>query len=93
MISRTQRQAIKFSKSNTRAFSNALVVPTYPNLPKETVMSIVDYSHMKTAEKQVLIDADAAHQANMVRISSEKGVFTPMEVNEADNGHLKKIKS
>jgi hypothetical protein len=24
-------------------------------------MSIVDYSHMKTAEKQVVIDADAAH--------------------------------
>ena len=56
-------------------------------------MSIVDYSHMKTAEKQVVIDADAAHQAKMVRISTEKGAFTPMEVSEADHGHLKKIKS
>jgi hypothetical protein len=59
MINRTQRQALSLCKSSTRSFSNALATSSSALPADNTIMSIVEWSTKKTAEKNAEIAAEA----------------------------------
>ena len=64
MISRSQRQALNLCKRNVRPFSKAVATTDAADaaVPDYNVMSLIDFSNKKCAEKNAEITAEAAYQ-------------------------------
>jgi len=93
MFHRSMRQTLATISRTKRNFSAevALYAPVATE-DHDQISSLMSFSNKHLAQQAQQVSDEADYLKKLNKINTEKGVYQPLEVNDADNKHLNQIK-